>query len=162
MQNLTEPIEFIDRIHRAEVKYLLIGRRAVIAYGGPVQTMDYDIYIDNSEKNIDLFLKIAENFELYPGISRERIKKHFKFKLENDFVLDVFCMNHFVSDGGKISFKEMYERRHVAEGETGLKVNLPSVDDLISLKKLRSLPKDLLDIEYLEVIKKQIEDSGKC
>ena len=108
MQNLTEPIEFISKIHRAEVKYLLIGRRAVIAYGGPVQTMDYDIYIDNSEQNIDLFLGIAERFELYPTISRDRIKKHFKFKLENDFVLDVFCMNHFVNDGGKISFKEMY------------------------------------------------------
>jgi len=40
------------------------------------------------------------------------------------------------------------------KGQAGLELNLPSIDDLILLKKLRSSPKDLQDILYLEALKK--------
>ena len=48
MPPLIEPLEFIKAIHQSGVRYLLIGRQAVIAYGGPVMSMDYDIYIDGN------------------------------------------------------------------------------------------------------------------
>ena len=41
---LSEPLQFLKGIHAAGVRYLLIGRQAVIAYGGPMFSMDYDIY----------------------------------------------------------------------------------------------------------------------
>lgn len=155
MQDLSEAVEFLNEIHQAGVRYLLIGRRSIIAYGGPMQTMDYDIYIDNNSENIDLLLKIAEEFELYPSLSKAKIKKHFKFRLENDIAIDVFCAKHFsIGKGQKISFSDLYDRRNVAKGETGLQINLPAIDDLIALKKLASRPKDIEDIKYLEGIKK--------
>ena len=155
MQNLSEPIEFLKEIHEAGVRYLLIGRRSIIAYGGPVQTMDYDIYVDNCDDNIDLLLKIAEKFELYPSIPKEKIKRHFKFRLENDTAIDVFCAKHFsIGKSRKLSFNELYERRSVAKGETDLLINLPAIEDLIALKKLGSRPKDIEDIKYLEGLKK--------
>lgn len=155
MSNLSEPIEFIDKIHKTGVKYLLIGRRAVIAYGGPVQTMDYDIYIDSGDENLSLLLRIAEEFELCPSIPKKQIMKHFKFRLENDFAIDVFRAKYFSSGKGKkLSFEELYSRKEIARGETGLEINLPAIDDLIALKELRSSPKDLEDIKYLETIKK--------
>ena len=156
MSNLSEPLEFIKEIHKAGVKYLLIGRQAIIAYGGPVQTMDYDIYIENSEKNLDLLLKIAKKFELYPSIPKEQIAKNFKFRLENDFAIDVFRAKHFsIGEGQKFSFDELYARKTVAKGETDLEINLPAIDDLIALKKLRSSAKDQEDIKYLEGIKEE-------
>ena len=156
MKNLSEPIEFLRDIHEAGVRYLIIGRRAVIAYGGPVQTMDYDIYIDKSKENLDLLLKIAKNFDLHPNISKEKIATHFKFRLENDFAVDVFYAKRLsLKKNKKTSFDELYSRKTIAEGETGLKLNLPSIDDLIALKRTRSLPKDLEDIKYLQVIKKK-------
>jgi hypothetical protein len=162
MPGLSEPIEFLNELHKAGVRYLLIGRRSIIAYGGPVQTMDYDIYVDRKESNLDLFLKIAGNFDLLPSISKEEIKRHFKFKLENDFTIDVFCPRYFsTGKGKKVSFDELYERRNIAKGETGLKINLPSIDDLIELKRLGSRPKDIEDIKYLEGIKKQQKDRNK-
>jgi len=155
MQNLSEPIEFIREIHKAKVRYLLIGRRAVIAYGGPVQTMDYDIYIDSSRDNLELLLGIAKKFDLYPGLPKEKIMSHFKFKLENDFAIDIFRAKHFSSGRGKkYSFEDLYSRKVVAKGESGLEINLPSINDLIAMKKLRSLPRDLEDIKYLRAIKK--------
>jgi len=156
MPNLSEPIEFLGAIHKAGVRYLLIGRRAVIAYGGPVTTMDYDIYVDKAEENIALLLKIAKEFDLYPNLSKEKIQTHFKFKLENDFAIDVFCAKYFSSGKGKkLSFEELYTRKKIAKGKTGLKINLPSINDLIALKNLRSLPKDQEDIKYLEAIKEE-------
>ncbi|MFH2033525.1 MAG: hypothetical protein ABIJ26_02325 [Candidatus Margulisiibacteriota bacterium] len=154
MTKLIEPLEFLKTIHQKGVRYLLIGRQAVIAYGGPVQSFDYDIYIDSSQENLDLLLGIAQDFDLLPGVREKELQKHFKFRLENDFALDVFRAKKLGLKGQSLTFDEMYERRKILEGESGLKLNLPSIDDLIFLKKLRSSPKDLNDIEYLQAIKK--------
>lgn len=153
-ENLPEPIAFLKAIHEAQIRYLLIGRQAVIAYGGPVQTMDYDIYIDGSQENTDRFLDIALGFGLTPSLPKSELNKTFKYKLENDFTVDVFRAKQLSSPKtGKILFEDIYKRKVVANDKTGLKINLPCLDDLILLKKLRSSPKDLLDIEYLEKIK---------
>jgi len=155
-RSLPEPLQFIKAIHDQGVKYLLIGRQAVIAYGGPVQSMDYDIYIEGSEDNTNKLLKIAEDFRLQPSAPKKDITKLPKFKLENDMVIDVFRAKSLSSlKTGKISFADIYQRKVVATDISGLEINLPSLDDLISLKKLRSSPKDLLDIEYLQEIKKK-------
>jgi len=155
MPDLNEPLEFLKAIHQAGVKYLLIGRQAIIAYGGPVQTMDYDVYVSSTEDNLALLLKVAKKFDLVPSLSKEEIRKHFKFRLENDMVIDIFKAKYFsIGSGKKLSFDELFERRVVAKGETGLEINLPSIDDLIKLKELRSSPKDQEDIKYLEELKK--------
>lgn len=157
MPRLIEPLEFLKSIHEASVLYLLIGRQAVIAYGGPVQSMDYDIYIDGSEENTSRLLHIAEEFDLYPNLPKDKIPSHFKFRLENSFIVDVFRARYLsLGKNKKISFEEMFERRKILKGESGLELNLPSIDDLIILKKLRSLPKDLEDIKYLRNIKKRM------
>lgn len=151
---MKDPIDFIKEIHKKGIRYLLIGRRAVIAYGGPLQTMDYDIYVDNEKENIGLLLKVAKKFELYPTVPKEEIHTVFKFRLENDFVVDVFTFKYFVTpDNKKISFSDIFKRRKIAEGKSELKINLPAIDDLIALKKIRGSMKDLEDIKYLEKIK---------
>ena len=128
----------------------------MIAYGGPVQSMDYDIYIDGSEENTDKLLKIALSFGLCPSIPKEEISKSFKFKLENEILVDVFRAKALSSPKtGKIVFADIFARKVVAKDLSGLEINLPSLDDLIALKKLRSSPKDLLDIQYLEEIKRK-------
>lgn len=150
-KNLPEPLAFIKAIHKAGIKYLLIGRQAVIAYGGPMQSMDYDIYIDGSNENTEMLLKIAENFDLHPSVSKDQLKKTFIFKLENDFIIDIFRAKSL----GGIAFAEIYKKKVIAKDISGLEINLPNLDDLISLKKLRSSPKDLADIDYLEALKKK-------
>lgn len=155
-ENLPEPLALIQAIHEAGIRYLLIGRQAVIAYGGPVQTMDYDIYIDGSDENTDRFLDIAMEFGLTPSIPKTELKKTFKFRLENDFTIDVFRAKSLASaKTGKILFEDIFNRKIVAKDRSGLEINLPSLDDLILLKKVRSSPKDLIDIEYLKELKKK-------
>lgn len=156
MKNQKGPLDFIKEITNKKVEYLMIGRRAVIAYGGPVQTMDYDIYVNNDKKNIELLLDVAKEFELRPTVPKEKIYTVFKFRLENDFIVDVFTFKYFVSSSGeKISFQEIFKRKKVARDKSGFKIFLPSIDDLIKLKKIRSSTKDLEDIKYLQEIKKR-------
>ena len=38
-----DPALFLIGLSRARVRWLLIGRQALIHYGVPVQTMDYDL-----------------------------------------------------------------------------------------------------------------------
>jgi hypothetical protein len=114
--------------------------------------MDYDIYIDPGIENVNLLLKIAKKFELYPSLPVEQIKKNFKFRLENNFSLDIFKARKV---GGEFTFEELYERRTILKGEDGFEINVPAIDDLIVLKKLRSLPRDLEDIKYLRALKKK-------
>ena len=151
----SSPLNFIQAIHKRGVEYLLVGRRAVIAYGGPMQTMHYDLYVNNSRENIHLLLSIAQDFGLYPSIPEAEIVKTFKFKLENDVSVDIICFKKFsTGDGKSISFSEVYERKQVLKGETDFAVNVPCIDDMIAMKKLRNSPKDREDIKYLKAIKK--------
>ncbi|MEW6607973.1 MAG: hypothetical protein AB1414_11080 [bacterium] len=147
---MTDPVEFIAAIHNAHIKYLLIGRQAMIAYGIPVQTMDYDLYIDGSRENTKNFLEIAEKFDLFPSKKLDEMESYFMFKLENDVSIDVFRAKKVITQKGEtISFEEMYNRKEVITDETGFQVNVPCVEDLIKLKKTDRY-KDTIDIKYLE------------
>lgn len=156
----SHPLDFLEAIHKAGIKYLLVGRRAIIAYGGPMQTMDYDFYVSNERDNIKKLLAVAETFDLYPSISEDEILKTFKFKLENDVSIDILCFKKFSAKDGKvISFSELYDRKTTLKGESGLEVYVPCVDDLIALKELRNSPKDREDIKYLKAIKKHFKEA---
>lgn len=153
---MTDPIEFISEVHNANVRYLLIGRQAMIAYGIPVQTMDYDLYIDGDPQNTDLFLKIASKFGLFPSEELDKLKSHFMFKLENDVTIDVFRAKKMINQEGEgISFEEMYRRKETLKDETGFAVNVPCIEDLIKLKKTNR-EKDIVDIKYLKKLKEII------
>ncbi|MDI6751376.1 MAG: hypothetical protein QME07_00730 [bacterium] len=151
---MTDPVEFIDAIHKAEIRYLLIGRQAMIAHGIPVQTFDYDLYIDGEIENEKKFIEVAENFDLFPSKPLEKLHQYFMFKLENDITIDVFrCKKIINQEGEAISFEEIYKNRNVIKDETGFFVNVPCIDDLIKLKKTDRY-KDSVDVQFLEKFKK--------
>lgn len=157
---MTDPVEFIDAIHKAEIRYLLIGRQAMIAHGIPVQTFDYDLYIDGEIENEKKFIEIAETFDLFPSKPLEKLHQYFMFRLENDVTIDVFRAKKMVIQTGEIiSFKDLYERREIIKDETGFVVNVPCVDDLIKLKKTDRY-KDAVDVGYLEKFK-EMQEEGK-
>ena len=58
-------LDLIRELNRQKIRYLIIGRRAVILYGAPVLTGDYDIWIDPTDKKRTLSLLEGKlNFEL--------------------------------------------------------------------------------------------------
>ena len=156
--SFSDPLRFLDAIHKAGVKYLLIGRQAVIAYGGPMQTMDFDIMIDGSEGNVKKLCGIAEKMELYPSVGGKKLNRAYKFKLENDITIDIFKAKTYTNQEGEtLSFEEIYRKRVRMEDPEGFRVDLPSIEDLIALKKIRWDARDREDIKYLERIKKRLK-----
>lgn len=116
-KGLHDPIDFLSSIHRADVRYLLIGRQAVIAYGGPVQRIDFDIMVDGSEENLRKLLPIARRFALSPSVGEDRIGRVCRFTLENDITIDVFKARSYRNqEGEKMTFDALYRRKVVMKG----------------------------------------------
>lgn len=68
-------LDLIRKFNKRGIRYLIIGRRAVILYGGPVLTGDYDLWIDPIDKKRTLSLLEDElDFELsHPPNTRRPI-----------------------------------------------------------------------------------------
>jgi hypothetical protein len=141
--------DIVKDFNRMRIRYLIIGRRAVVLYGAPVLTADYDFWIDSKEKTrvLSYFVKkgcslsdsedsIKPIIHVYAGI--KKIDLFFHKAIQN-------------LEGELIEFKSCYKNATIKEDpEEAIFFCIPSIDDLIKTKKIREKNvKDLQDIEYL-------------
>lgn len=145
------------------VRYLVVGGMAVNLYGYVRLTMDLDIMVDLSDKNLSTLVDVMEKFGYTPRvpvnphefISEEKRDEWIKEKgavvftfidLKKPFKqIDIFLSN-------PIDFEEAYSRREVMT-IGGAKVSIASIDDLIKMKAATARPRDMEDIHHLERIK---------
>lgn len=142
--------KLIRELHRQRIRYLIIGRRAVILYGGPVLTADYDLWIHPEDKEKALLLLSEKlGFELsYPPYTKRPIVTGFSGMKKYDLFFQKGIKN---IEGESIEFDECYKNSIIKEDKNEeIIFRIPSIDDLIRLKKIRKLNvKDQQDIEYL-------------
>ena len=132
------------------VRYLLIGRRAIVALGAPVLTSDYDLWIelDDSEK----LNEIARGFGLEPTCTAEEARARGRYVLEGPEHVDVIVARaKSTVDGIALRFVDAYSRRTVSALAS---ISLPSIDDLILTKRWAMRPKDVLDLNFLDSLKR--------
>ena len=145
------------------VRYLVVGGMAVNLYGYIRLTMDLDIMIDLSDKNLSKVIDVMERLCYTPRVpvnphellSEEKRDEWIKEKgavvftfidLKKPFKqIDTFLNN-------PIDFEEAYSRREVMT-IAGAKVSIASIDDLIKMKASTGRPRDMEDIHHLERIK---------
>ncbi len=145
------------------VRYLVVGGMAVNLYGYIRLTMDLDIMVDLSDKNLSKVVDVMEKSGYTPRvpvnphefISEEKRDEWIKEKgavvftfidLKKPFKqIDIFLSN-------PIDFEEAYSRREVMT-IAGAKVSIASIDDLIKMKSSTARPRDMEDIHHLERIK---------
>lgn len=146
-------IKFLELIHvlnRHKIRYLIIGRRAVVLYGGPVLTADHDLWLHPEDKKKFLLL-LSENlnFELSDSPDTQRpVVTGFSGTKKYDFFFQRSVKN---IENETIEFEKCYNNS-VLKKDVREKVSfrIPSIDDLIRLKKIRKAnAKDQQDIEYL-------------
>lgn len=147
-------LDVVREFNRLEIRYLIIGRRAVILYGGPVLTGDSDIWIHHADKKKTLSLLDAKfGFELsHPADTRRPIVTGFSGMKKYDLF---FHKGSSTIENERIEFEECYKNAILVEDPTrNIFFRVPSIDDLIRLKKIRPPNvKDEQDIEYLLKIK---------
>lgn len=140
-------------LNNNHVRYIMIGGFATNLHGYNRATNDIDLWIDDTlenRKNLRKGLKeqgsgdydVIETMQFVPGWT--------DFQLNFGFKLDVMTS---VKGLENIGFEECYNYAVVAEIEE-LPVRFLHFNHLIICKKATGRPKDLLDIEELEKIKK--------
>jgi hypothetical protein len=141
--------EIVTDFNRMGIKYLIIGRRAVVLYGAPVLTADFDFWIATADR-----LKTLSYFEAKGcGLSEPMdTKKPIIQAYAGPRKIDLFFHRSVQNiEGDLIEFDSCYENATIKEDPgQGILFRIPSIDDLIRTKKIRKENvKDLQDIEYL-------------
>lgn len=145
--------DFFRAIASSAARVLVIGRRALIVLGAPVMTSDYDVWlhIDDIEKFNDAF----RGLDHVANKSPEEARTTGRYVLQNGEHIDVMVARaHSTPEGTRLEFEAAWSRRQTIQPVAGVEVFLPSIDDLITTKRWASRPRDVLDIQWLETLKR--------
>ncbi len=147
-----DEIAFFRWIHESGARALLIGRRALVLLGVPVLTADYDFWIAIDE--IATFNAAASRCDLHPTLSADEARRRGRYVLENDEHVDVLVARSVPTiDGVPVVFEDVWARRRALSLDSGVDVQVPTIDDLILTKRFSARSKDLEDIRLLRILK---------
>lgn len=153
-ENEISLLDVIRLFNRHDVRHLIIGRRAVILYGGPVLTGDNDLWIHRADREKALSLLKNLEFELsHPVDTKRPIVTAFSGMKKYDLFFHRSARN---LEDEAIDFDECYRNSTLIEDPSKeISFRVPSIDDLIRSKKIRKPNvRDEQDIEYLLKAKK--------
>ena len=138
--------EFIELLNKHKVKYMIVGAYAFALYAKPRNTGDLDIFIERSDENAGLMMRVLNEF----GLKSLEISK-------NDFIAEgriiqlgispvrIDIMN--IIDG--VSFSEALNRIEKVKFGDSI-ANFISKADLIKNKLSTNRLKDKADAEELQ------------
>ncbi len=145
-----EEEDLFRAIDRSGARALLIGRRAMVAIGIPVLTSDYDFWLhrDDAEK----FNLALEPLGLEPNKTIEEARRTGRYVLENGEHVDVLVARGSQSKatGEMVTFDDVWSRRRELVYAAGIRIAVPTIEDLIRTKQWALRDKDVADIRLLE------------
>jgi hypothetical protein len=151
---------------KAEIDYVLIGGLAVTLHGYQRVTMDVDVVLAMTDANLGKFVECAKGAGLRPVLP-----------IPIDSLRDASLIDEWHRDKGMLAFAlrepdamaavidvlvrpvvsfDDLKRNAVVKRIGPLSVPVASIDDLIRLKSGTGRTKDVLDIEELGKIKRQL------
>lgn len=139
-----------------KVKFLLVGAYALAAHGYPRATMDIDIWVMPSPDNAEAVLRALRRFGApLHGLDAADLQKD-----DTIFQIGVAPRRIDIITGASgLKFRQAFTKSIEVDIE-GIRVRIPSVDDLIRNKRASGRTKDIADAEALESLK-TLESSGK-
>lgn len=150
-----EEAAFFEALAASRARVLLVGRRALVALGIPVGTFDYDLWVHIDD--IQLLNEALEPFDLLPNKTPDQARATGMYVLENGERVDVFVARSApTKDGAQhLDFEQAWTRRRTVRYGAAGTLTLPSIPDLILTKRWAMRPKDVLDIQALEVLRRK-------
>ncbi|MCX8117031.1 MAG: hypothetical protein N3G78_03725 [Desulfobacterota bacterium] len=154
--------KLLRELNRLRVRYLIIGRRAVILYGGPVLTADHDLWFHPEDKKKVLSLLSEKlDFDLsHSPDTKSPIVTGYSGTKKYDLFFQKSVKN---TENETIEFEGCYGNSVLKEDKRAkVSFRIPSIDDLVRLKKVRKPNvKDQQDIEYLLKAKQMLRKSNR-
>ncbi len=126
----------------------------MIVLGAPVLTADYDlwVHIDDVEK-VNAALATLDHV---PNATPAEARQRGRYVFENDERVDVIvARSASTQEGERLDFETAWRRKQTIEAAPGVEIHLPSLADLITTKRWGSRPKDLIDIEFLDALRRE-------
>lgn len=147
--------EFYAALANSGARVLLIGRRAVIAWGVPVITADYDLWIPSSDA--ELVNRALHPLDMVPNRQPEDARKVGRYVIENGERVDVLIARSVPTlDGVRVEFDQVWSRREELLVAPDVRIAVPCIDDLILTKRFAARPKDAEDIRLLRALKETV------
>lgn len=157
----TAPFDLIlllKLLAQRRIRYLLIGRWAVAQHGAPVVTADYDLWVHpNDRRRLFQLLETAFDAELPDP---RQLNRPLVTVYVGPDKIDCFSPKKIINDEGEaLAFDQVYARADRKRSpKEKLVIRVPSIDDLIALKKFTQndplkRARNLEDIRYLQTIK---------
>ncbi len=148
--------EFIKLANKYQVRMLMVGGGAVNFHGYQRHSADVDFWIETTDENLKklvlVFQDMGYEIDDFPQEVKEQ-KQNISVKF-SPVDLNLQLITKFLSG---TTFEKAFEKSVVAEikGQEVLRWRVLSFEDLISSKLKAQRPKDLLDIQELQRIKKE-------
>lgn len=136
---------------------LLIGRRAMVAYGLPVLTADYDLWIDPDD--VEALNAALAPLGLLPTRVPDEARRIGRYVLENDEHIEVLVARlGRPVEGVALAHAEAWSRRMLLRWDEVTSIAVPCLDDLILTTRWAAREKDAADIRLLEALKRRAGD----
>ncbi len=155
---------------QGQVNFIVAGGVAAVLHGVERVTMDIDISLEMSDKNITNFLKVINSLSLKPRVPvapdfiASKANRELLVKEKNAVVFTynhptnpLFHLDIFMTQA--LSYEELIKDTVVIELEEE-KIKIVSIKKLLELKKLVKIerPKDIHDIMVLTKILEETDD----
>ncbi len=155
VENGFDPIKLISALNTNSIRYILIGRQAVVQYGASLFSFDYDFWIHSDDR--DKTYLIIYSFGLESKYKPNENQPIDIFTDDEGNKVDVFFVKTMKNEnkGLNLLFDDVYNRSIInKDNKSTFFVRIPSIDDLIALKQIGDIkPKDEEDVEYLNIIR---------
>ena len=151
-------IDFWKALQENNVQYIMVGGYAINLHGFQRFTGDMDVWLKDAPENRVNLRKafIVCNMGDYPMIEyMQFVAGWTEFRLKNGMSLDIMVEMKGLEG---YTFDECLSMASIADIE-GVSVPFLHINQLIENKKVINRPKDQIDINALEEIKKLREDS---
>jgi len=147
VNNLTEKfLSVLNALQQEGVDYVLIGGFAVVLHGSPRFTEDIDIFIRNTEKNIEKLRKALNTVfqdDSISEITSQEIQNYavIRYGTTEDFYIDIIG-----NIGEKFSYDDILSEEIVVEG---VKIKIATIESLYKLKEKTYRAIDQNDLLFL-------------
>lgn len=156
--------ELLQSLSAASVQYVLVGGMAVQLHGYMRSTFDVDLVLAMNDENLERFIAVAKLLGLVPSIpvpmdalrDAAQIEQWYREKGMLAFALREPQVGGGVVDilvRPEVPFEQL--KANAVAGELfAQQVWIASIEDLLTMKRAANRPKDRLDMEALEKIRR--------
>lgn len=145
MQQLPEDFrDLLCLLNEHRVKYLIVGGWALGVHGYVRATGDMDIWIGQSDENIDQLLRALNAFGVPEGIDKNFFKENGNaFRMGNPPL-----RIEIITEASGIDFTASYPNRVLIEADE-IRIPFIGYEDLVKNKRASGRLRDLADLEGL-------------